>query len=116
MKTFKRTAVCLMLIIVASITFAPTFTAFASGHGHVKKILGQLNLTEDQKAKIKVIMKDAREQNKDKGDRTREEKIELTKDIEAKIKAVLTPEQQQKYDQLRAEMKEKRRGKQSKLQ
>lgn len=109
MKSSKKiTFFALMAFVIATLTFIPAGTLFAKGKGqHIKKILSELNLSSEQKDKIREIMKDTKEEHKDKADKTREEKLELAKEVESKIKAVLTPEQQKKFDELKAQEKEK---------
>ena len=109
MKSSKKiTLFALMAFVIATLTFASAGTLFANGRGqHLKRILSELNLSSEQKDKIREIMKDTKEEHKDKADKTREEKIELAKEVESKIKAVLTPEQQKKFDELKAQEKEK---------
>ncbi len=112
MHSLKRITAVALVIIITSIGFIPCYTVFASGHGgHFKKILSKLNLTDDQKEKIKKIMKEVRTERKEDGDRTRKEKMETANEIDVKIKSVLTTEQQKKYDELKAEAKEQRKHK-----
>lgn len=112
MRSLKRVTVVALVIIITTIGFIPCYTVFASGHGgHFKKILSQLNLTDEQKTKIKEIMKEVRTEHKDDNDKTKKEKMEIAKDIDVKIKSVLTAEQLQKYDELKADAKEQRKHK-----
>lgn len=112
MFSLKRIMAIALVIVVTSIGVIPNYSMSASGHGrHYKKILEQLNLTEDQKTKIKEIMKGVRAEHKDDEDKTKEEKMEIAKEIDVKVKAVLTTEQQQKYDELKAQAKEHKKHK-----
>ncbi|HRK59193.1 MAG TPA: hypothetical protein PLI74_06100 [Candidatus Kapabacteria bacterium] len=76
----------------------------------MKKILKELNLTEEQKTKMKEMMKDFRAEHGKKEDKSREEKREIAQELDAKIKTILTSEQLAKYETLKAEHKEKKRG------
>ncbi|MCX7705462.1 MAG: hypothetical protein N2115_04305 [bacterium] len=80
------------------------------GLGHYSR----LNLTEEQKAKIKEIQKSRREQlSALKQDTTltaeqrREKARAIFESTQKQIDEILTPEQRQQLEQLRAEMKEK---------
>lgn len=93
------------------VLFSPSNKLYARGNGYLKKILKELNLTDEQKVKMKEMMKDFRAEHEKNEDRTRAEKLEIAQELDAKIKAVLTPEQQTKYESLKAEHKDKKRGK-----
>jgi Spy/CpxP family protein refolding chaperone len=66
-----------------------------------------LNLTEDQKAKIDALMKEQREQRGARGqqgppsDADRQAMQARRAEMDAKIKGILTPEQYTKYEALR---------------
>lgn len=109
MNSFRKIAsFALTAFVIVSLVFMPSDLLFAKGKGqHIKRILSELNLSSEQKDKIREILKEAKEEHKDKGDKTKEEKLELAKEVETKIKAVLTPEQQKKFDELKAQEKEK---------
>jgi periplasmic protein CpxP/Spy len=68
----------------------------AQWQGRGPGFMDQLNLTDDQKAKVKTIMED------------QAAKIQVIRNAtESQIDAVLTPEQKAKLDQLRKEAQEK---------
>lgn len=68
----------------------------------INKMVKELTLTEDQKAKMKAVILKA---EKDREARIKEEKARRDKTI-AEIKAILSPEQFQKFENRKAEMKE----------
>lgn len=103
--SFLAILTCTLLFI------SPSMQSMARGDGHMKQILKELNLTEEQKTKIKEIMKDFRAEHGKKEDRSREEKREIAQELDSKIKAILTTEQQTKYEALKAEHKAKKREK-----
>ena len=69
----------------------------------IKKMAKELTLTEDQKAKMKAIVLKAEQ---DREIRIKEEKARRDKTI-AEIKAILNPDQFQKFQQRKAEVKQK---------
>ncbi|HLP06935.1 MAG TPA: hypothetical protein VK178_02125 [Opitutaceae bacterium] len=115
----KVTTSLLSLAILASTVSAravepvptPTATAPVPGElaSRLQDITAQLNLTEDQKAKIAPILKqeaaDLRALKEDTSQR-RMQRLRRFREINQKaseqIRALLTPEQQPKYDELRA--------------
>lgn len=101
----------LILLTCAVLFITPTMRSSARGDGHMKQILKELNLTNEQKSKIKEIMKDFRSEHGKNEDRSREEKREIAQELDSKIKAILTTEQQTKYEALKAEHKAKKREK-----
>ena len=86
----------------------------------VKHLTKQLQLTDEQKPKIKAILQGQRDQMKalmEDSSATREEKMPKMKEIHesssAKIKAILTDEQKTKYDKMEQERRkhmDERRG------
>jgi len=84
------------------------------GHGgkRMGQILMSLNLTDDQKAKIKQIMADARAQNQNVTDR--DQRRANFKAAYAKIDTVLTPAQDkelhEKLDAMRAQYQKQQQG------
>lgn len=80
--------------------------------GRGERLFKELNLTDDQKEKIKPIMKDRRDKMqalKEDSSITQDQKKEKAKEImhstNEQIKAILTPDQQKKFEQLMADMK-----------
>lgn len=74
----------------------------------LKETLEKLDLTDDQKAKVKPIMEDARKKMEElraeaqSGDRAkvREKAMEVMQDVRTKLQDVLTPDQQQKFREM----------------
>jgi Spy/CpxP family protein refolding chaperone len=89
-------------------------TGATSADAHLQMLSEKLNLTEDQKAKLKPILQDQEQQMKglhDDASLTPEQKAAKKKAIRAtthdQINAVLTPEQQEKFKQMKQEGMEK---------
>ena len=85
-----------------------------SPDAHLQMLSQKLNLTEDQKAKLKPILDDQAQQLKslrDDSSLTPEQKIAKKKAIHEtthdQINSVLTPEQQDKFKQMKQEATEK---------
>jgi Spy/CpxP family protein refolding chaperone len=111
MRTRKITTL-MALAVCAALAFGPR--AFAKGsHSHADKMLAklskQLNLTDDQKVKIKPILEDQDSQlsalktdktltKQQRHDRT----AEIRNDTQEKITPILTPDQQQKWEAMKA--------------
>jgi Spy/CpxP family protein refolding chaperone len=86
----------------------------ASPEAHLQMLSEKLNLTEDQKAKLKPIFQDQAQQMKavrDDPSLTPEQKAAKKKAIHEtmhdQINAVLTPEQQEKFKEMKREGMEK---------
>ena len=80
----------------------------------LQEVAKELNLTEDQKEKLKPILHAEMEKIKElreNKDLTREQKIEKFKAIREEaapqVKAILTPEQLEKWQKMREEFREK---------
>ena len=91
--------------------------AAASPQAHLKMLSEKLNLTEDQKTKLKPILQDQAQQLKAVSDNpslSPEQKTAKTRVIDEtthdQIKAVLTPEQQEKLDEMNRQAVEKDRN------
>jgi len=85
------------------------------GGGGLDMLSKELNLTDDQKAKLKPILEDQRAQMKALHEDTtasREQKMakmkELREERTAKIEAILTPEQKTKFEEMQSKMRERR--------
>jgi len=81
---------------------------------HLNWLDQQLNLTEDQMAKLRPIlmeegqqMKGVRQENSLSSDQKQNKLKEIHKTFEPRINAVLTPKQQDKYKRLEQEAREK---------
>ena len=86
----------------------------SSAEAHLQMLSEKLNLTEDQKAKLKPIFEDQGQQLKavqDDASLTPEQKAAKKKAIHEKmhdqINTVLTPEQQEKFKEMKREGMEK---------
>ena len=88
-----------------------------SADQHLQMLSEKLNLTDDQKAKLKPILQDQMQQMKvvrEDSSLSQEQKRAKMKSIHEslhdQINAVLTPEQQVKFKQMRQEQTEKHKG------
>lgn len=77
----------------------------------LKRLSEQLNLTEEQKAKVKVTLEGARDQVNAVSADVMKKVIAIREDTNTQIKAVLTPEQKVKFEKLSEELKNKFGGK-----
>ena len=84
---------------------------------HLQMLSEKLNLTDDQKAKLKPVLQDQMQQMKavrEDSSLSQEQKHAKMKSIheslDDQINAVLTPEQQAKFKQMRQEQMEKHKG------
>ena len=108
----RKMALLAVLALGAALAFGPR--ALARGrHANSQKMLQrmskQLNLTDDQKARIKPILdEEATQINALRADKTlaRDQKRARTADIHSaaqdKITPILTPDQQQKWEAMKA--------------
>lgn len=86
----------------------------------MQKVLQSLNLTEEQKTKIKEIMKKSREDVKEamKAEGEKKDKAEkvkaIRKETQEAIRGVLTEEQQKKFDEAIKKAKDRAPGKKGK--
>ena len=122
----------ILVLLAASLTFAqtsqesqaPTPDTHAGMHHngesadqHLQMLTEKLNLTDDQKAKLKPILQDQMQQMKavrEDSSLSQEQKRAKMKSIHEslhdQINAVLTSEQQAKFKQMRQEQMEKHKG------
>ena len=89
----------------------------SSAETRLQEMSKQLNLTDDQKAKLKPILEDELQQVqavRDDSSLTKKEKFAKLKSIRdahaPEINGVLTPEQQEKLKQMKQEAREKARS------
>jgi periplasmic protein CpxP/Spy len=82
----------------------------------VSRLSTELNLTDDQKAKIKPLfedqaakMKALREDTSTSMDDKRPKMQDIRKSTNDQVRAVLTADQQKKYDEMQAKMRERQR-------
>ena len=121
----------ILILMAAALTFAqpsqesqaPTTDKHAGMHQgmsadqHLQMLSERLNLTDDQKTKIKPVLEDQLQQMKavhEDSSLSEEQKHAKAKSIHEsmhdQINAVLTPEQQAKFKQMMQEQMEKHKG------
>jgi len=118
-----KTILLTTLIVGGALTLSPTVRAEEARRGgergerireRMQEVSKELNLTDEQREKLKPIFQAQAEKMKElRADTTlsREEKMQKWKAIREefapKIKEVLTPEQFEKWQKMREEMREK---------
>ncbi len=133
MSNSRWSILTILMLLAAGLTFAqtsqesqaPTPDKHAGMHHkgesdadqHLQMLSEKLNLTDDQKAKLKPILQDQMQQMKavrEDSSLSQEQKRAKMKSIHEslhdQINAVLTPEQQAKFKQMRQEQMEKHKG------
>lgn len=75
-----------------------------------ERTLERLKLDESQKAQVRQIMADAREQMRAADRETEPRRAEIRRQSDERLQKVLTPEQWQQFQQLKEEMRGRRRG------
>jgi Spy/CpxP family protein refolding chaperone len=114
-RTALLTAAALMLTLLGSVLVAAQEKTNAnSAQERLQELAKKLNLTDDQKQKLRPILQDeAKQMQAVRADTsmTKQQKMEKAKDInesfKPQISAVLTPEQQKKWEEMKEEWKEK---------
>jgi Spy/CpxP family protein refolding chaperone len=88
-----------------------------SADQHLQMLSEKLNLTDDQKAKLKPILQDqmqqmkaVREDSSLSQEQQRAKMKSIHESLHDQINAVLTPEQQAKFKQMRQEQMQKHKG------
>ena len=133
MSNFRLSVLPILVLLAAGLTFAqasqgnetPTPDKQAGTHHHdemsadqhLQMLSEKLNLTDDQKAKLKPILQENMQQMKtvrEDSSLSQEQKHAKLKSIHdsmhGQIDAVLTPGQQAKFKQMRREQTEKHQG------
>jgi len=113
MKTvFKRLVIFSALAALSILTPVVMAQKQESGENRLQQMSQQLNLTEDQKTKLKPILQEEAQKLRElKNDTSssRQEKMQKAKQIHSEYKpqidAILTPEQQQRWQQMKQEAK-----------
>jgi len=113
MKTvFKRLVIFSALAALSILTPVVMAQKQESGENRLQQMSQQLNLTEDQKTKLKPILQEEAQKLRElKNDTSssRQEKMQKAKQIHSEYKpqidAILTPEQQQRWHQMKQEAK-----------
>ena len=120
----------ILVLLVAGLTFAqpsqespaPAPDKHAGMHGegvdqHLQMLSEKLNLTDDQKAKLKPILQDqmqqmkaVREDSSLSQEQRRAKMKSIHESLHEQINAVLTPDQQAKFKQMRQEEMQKHKG------
>ncbi len=121
----------ILLLLAAGLTFAqpsqesqtPTPDKHAGMHQgesadqHLQMLSEKLNLSDDQKAKLKPILQDqmqqmkaVREDSSLSQEQQRAKMKSIHESLHDQINAVLTPEQQAKFKQMRQEQMQKHKG------
>ena len=132
MSNSRWSTLTILVLLVAGLTFAQTSQQSQaptpdkhtgihhngeSADQHLQMLSEKLNLTDDQKAKLKPILQDQMQQMKtvhEDSSLSEEQKQAKMKSIHEslhnQINAVLTPEQQAKFKQMRQEHMEDHKG------
>jgi periplasmic protein CpxP/Spy len=133
MSKFRWSILPILVVLAAGLTFAQTSQDTQapapekhagmhhhnemSADQHLQMLSEKLNLTDDQKAKLKPILQDEIQQIKtvrEDSSLSQEQKHAKLESIHEsmhdQIHAVLTPEQQAKFKQMRQEQMEKHKG------
>ena len=113
MKTvFKRLVIFSALAALSILTPVVMAQKQENGENRLQQMSQQLNLTEDQKTKLKPILQEEAQKLRElKNDTSssRQEKMQKAKQIHSEYKpqidAILTPEQQQRWQQMKQEAK-----------
>ncbi len=112
MKIFAIAAAAAVLFVLAPLAFSADKPANAPAKDHPRaarmgKLGKELSLTDEQKAKVKEIMKQARAEAKNAADKA--EKAKIMKAAFEKIKTdVLTEDQRAKLGEIKDKVKERR--------
>ena len=131
MSNSRWSILTILMLLAAGLTFAqpsqesqtptpdkhPGMHHEESADQHLQMLSEKLNLTDDQKAKLRPILQDQMLQMKavrEDSSLSEEQKRAKMKSIHEsshdQINAVLTPEQQAKFEQMRKEQMEKHKG------
>jgi protein CpxP len=131
MSNSRWSILTILMLLAAGLTFAqpsqesqtptpdkhPGMHHEESADQHLQMLSEKLNLTDDQKAKLRPILQDQMLQMKavrEDSSLSQEQKRAKMKSIHEsshdQINAVLTPEQQAKFEQMRKEQMEKHKG------
>jgi len=131
MSNSRWSILTILMLLAAGLTFAqpsqesqtptpdkhPGLHHEESADQHLQMLSEKLNLTDDQKAKLRPILQDQMLQMKavrEDSSLSEEQKRAKMKSIHEsshdQINAVLTPEQQAKFEQMRKEQMEKHKG------
>lgn len=109
----------LLVFALSLFTSRPTFAQASQGtapsvENHLQMISKELNLTDDQKTKLRPILQDEQQQMQavhNDTSLTRDQKMAKMKDIreshQPQINQILTPDQQKKWAEMKKEAKEK---------
>jgi Spy/CpxP family protein refolding chaperone len=130
MSNSRWSILSILMLLVASLTLAqpsqdsqaPTPEKHAGMHAesadqHLQMLSEKLNLTDDQKAKVKPILQDqmqqmkaVREDSSLSQEQRRAKMKSIHESLHEQINSVLTPDQQAKFKQMRQEEMQKHKG------
>jgi Spy/CpxP family protein refolding chaperone len=80
------------------------------GREHFERVFEQLQLTAEQKTQVQQIMSEARQQLRAVRKDSEPRLAEVRRQTDERLRQALTPEQWQKFQQLKDEMRGRRRG------
>jgi len=80
------------------------------GRGRFERTFDRLQLTEEQRAQVRQILSDAREQMRGVERESEPRRAEIRRQSDERLRQVLTPEQWQQFQQLKEETRGRRRG------
>jgi protein CpxP len=110
--------ISMQLLAPAAIVLALSATAQQGARSQIQRLVDQLNVSADQKAKLDPILDDDAKKVRALRDDTalsaedrRAKTAAIRTDTDAKIKPILTDEQYKKLEQLREERKAQGKGK-----
>ena len=115
MGNVRRRLVVLWILLVASAalpglaqTAGPMPGRWNRGGDPMQTAIAKLNLTDEQKPKVKAVLDDSAKKMQDLAPEDRREKGRAIREEETtKLKEILTPEQMDKYTKMQEEMRKK---------
>ena len=81
------------------------------GRGGFERMLGRLELTAEQEPQVRQILADARTQMREARRASEPRMDDIRRQTDERLQQVLTPEQWQRFQQMKQDMRGKRRGK-----
>jgi protein CpxP len=101
-----------MKFLTLALALSWTLSAAPQARSQMQRIVDQLDLSPDQKAKVDPILEDEatklRALRRDSSPEAVKQKAEIRKTTDAKVKPLLSDEQWKKLEQLRQERKKKK--------
>jgi Spy/CpxP family protein refolding chaperone len=116
----KRWQIRLAVLVIFAIGFiagalamnlykARQWSSSASQRGRFERIFDQLDLTGEQREKVKAIFEDARKQISEARKESEPRFQEVRRQTDERLQAVLTPEQWEKFQQIMSEPRGRRK-------